>query len=83
MSLQSEFSYYLDHQQELAKKHEGRYLIIHGQKVAGSYEDIDEALEGALKDKGYALGEFLLQRCSSDPESTVHIFHSRVMFAEQ
>ena len=80
MSLQSEFSYYLDHQQELAKKHEGRYLVIHGQKVTGSYEDIDEALNDALENMGYKLGEFLLQKCSSDPESTVLTFRSRVRF---
>ena len=81
MSLQNEFSYYLEHQQELAKEYEGQYLIICDRKVVGWYKDMDEALDDALRNKGYKLGEFLLQKCSSDPESTVHTFRSRVKFA--
>ena len=78
MSLEREFSYYLAYQQELAKEYEGQFLIIRDQKVVGAYKDRDEALDNALGE--YELGDFLLQECLSDPESTVAVFRSRVAF---
>ena len=78
MSLRSDFEYYLEHQKELAKEYEGQYLVIYDREVVGDYEDMGDALYDAL-DKGYEMGDFLLEKCSADPNSIVHTFYSRVL----
>ena len=45
MALDTEFQYYLEHQMELAKKHEGKYIVIKDQRVLGAYDDEIEAVK--------------------------------------
>ena len=73
--LKDDFQYYLDHQSELAEK----YIVIKNRRVLGTYDDEMEAVEATAKK--HELGTFLVQECSSDPESTIETFHSRVCFS--
>jgi hypothetical protein len=75
--LDLEFQYYIDNQAELVQRYNNRFLVIKDQEVKGDYESQGEAYEDARKK--YELGTFLIQHCSSGPESYTHIFHSRVM----
>ena len=77
--LEAEFQYYLDNQTELAKKYEGKYIVIKNQQVLGAYEDQIEAIQETAKE--HEVGTFLVQECDPDPESTVEIYHSRVHFS--
>ena len=44
--LEKEFKYFKDHQEELVKKHEGKYLVIVGEEVVGPYDlEIDAYTE--------------------------------------
>lgn len=75
--LEREFEYYLEHQDELAKKHTGKVLAIIGEEVVGVYESELEAYTN-MKTK-HEPGTFLLQRCT--PGATEQVFHSRVHFS--
>ncbi len=79
MALNAEFQYYLDHQIELAKKYEGKYIVIKNQQVLGAYDDEVKAIKATSKN--HELGTFLVQRCTPDPDSTVQTYHSRAHFA--
>lgn len=77
--LEKEFEYYLDHQEELVKKYRGKFVVIKGCKVVGTYDTELEALSETSKTE--ELGTFLVQKCEPGSESYTHTFHSRVSFA--
>lgn len=77
--LEKEFQYFLDHQKELVKKYDNKFIVIIGEAVVGSYETEAEAfLKSSEK---YELGTFLIQQCISGEEAYSQNFHSRVTFA--
>ena len=76
--LDKEFKYYIDHQDELVKKYDGKYIVIVGEEVVGSYDSEFEAYD-ASKEK-YELGSFLIQHVSSGEENYTQTYHSRVSF---
>ena len=47
--LEKEFKYFKDHQEELVKKHEGKYLVIVGKEVVGVYDSEIDAYTEAKK----------------------------------
>jgi hypothetical protein len=58
--LKKELDYYLDHQRELVKQYEGKYLVIKNQMVIGVYDSETEA-ETAMR---YTEPDtFLIQKC--------------------
>ena len=76
--LSSLFQYYLDHQDELVKEYDGKYLIIHDNAVVKAFDSENEAY---LYAKGtYGLGNFLLQLCTKGTEAYEQHFMSRVVF---
>lgn len=77
--LDKEFKYYLDHQSDLVKKYDGKYIVIVGEKVIGSYDSETEAY--GESQKNHALGTFLIQKCTPGSESYSQTFNSRVSFA--
>jgi len=77
--LETEFQYYLDHQEELVKKYNGKYIVIKGSKVLGSYNSDIEAIQETTKE--HELGTFLIQKCEPGSESYTQTYHSRVSFA--
>lgn len=56
--LLSNFNYYLDHQDELVQKYNGKYVAIADEKVVGVFDDEDKAI--ANTSKKYKLGTFLV-----------------------
>ncbi len=76
--LETEYQYFMEHQQELASKYNDKYIVIVGNSVVGVYETNEDAYEESLK--RYNLGDFLIQECSSDASSYTMVFHSRVIY---
>lgn len=76
--LENEFQYYLDHQNELVEKYNGKYIVIKDDKVIGSF-DSEESAYFEMKKK-HELGTFLIQKCEPGKEAYTQIFHSRVAF---
>jgi len=77
MSLEKEFKYYIDNQDRLLKKYNGRVLVIKDNEVIGDYSSKTEALFETQKT--HKIGTFLIQECSPGSESYTEIYHSRVM----
>lgn len=76
--LKREFQFFLDHQVDLVRQHNGKVVVIVGDKVDGVFSDELEALTEAQKT--HPLGSFLIQavRPGTDAYSRTH--HSRVSF---
>ncbi|KAA6349880.1 hypothetical protein EZS27_002776 [termite gut metagenome] len=77
--LDKEFKYYLDNQDELLKKYNGRFIVVVGGKVVGDYDSFEQALFHSKKK--HELGTFLIQECTAGEDAYTQTFHSRVIFA--
>ena len=77
-NLEKEFQYYLDHQEELVEKYNGKFLVIKECAVTGVYETELEAAEEASKK--HELGTFLVQKCAPGEEDYTQTYNSRVCF---
>ena len=72
-------NYYLEHQVELVKEYDGKYLIITSEGVVGAYDSLNEGYEVALQT--YGKGNFMLQLCSEgEKDYSQRFFTSRVVF---
>jgi hypothetical protein len=76
--LEIEFKYYLEHQDELVKKYNGRIIVIKGQSVIGDYDSEITAIEETSKN--HELGTFLVQKCEPGTKSYSQTYHSRAIF---
>ena len=76
--LQREFEYYLANQDALVKKHNGKVVVIKGQKVIGVYDDPATAVSETQAE--HELGTFLVQKVAPGNEAHTQTFHSRVAF---
>ncbi|MBF0405375.1 MAG: hypothetical protein HQL00_15575 [Nitrospirae bacterium] len=77
--LLGEFNYYIEHQDELVKQYNGKYVVIRNSTVIGAYNSKIEAIK--TTSEKYELGTFLVQLCEPGTESYTQTFHSRVTFA--
>lgn len=77
--LEKEFKFFLEHQNDLVKKYNGRYVVIKDGKVIGDYAGEVDAIRETTKH--HELGSFLVQKCEPGSESYTQTFHSRVAVA--
>ena len=77
--LDTEYKYYLEHQQELLARYKGRFIVIKGNAVVGDYDSQAAAYLDSIKK--YELGSFLIQECSDGISGYTQTYHSRVIFA--
>ncbi len=77
--LEREFKYYLEHQNELVKKYNGKFIVIKNGEVIGAFDSELEAVEKTAEQ--HELGTFLVQKCEPGSESYTQTYHSRVSFA--
>ena len=78
-SLQKNFDYYLEHQDEIVEQYNGKFVVIKGRVVIGAYDDELEAVETTQKE--HEVGTFLVQFVSPGDTAYTHSFHSRVTFS--
>ena len=77
--IQTLFKYYLEHQDELVKQYNGKYLIITADGVMGAFDSMREGYDTALDT--YGKGNFMLQLCTEgDGAYSQQFFTSRVAF---
>lgn len=74
--LKNEFDYYLRQQDNLVKKYNGKFIVIKGDEVIGSYDTQIEAVKETAK--LHELGTFLVQKCEPGADAYTATFHSRV-----
>lgn len=77
-NLRKQFAFFLAHQEEIVREHNGKVVVIADEKVEGEYPDELRAMESATK--RHQPGEFLIQRVAPGAESVTQTFHSRVAF---
>ena len=75
-SLQDEFKFYLENQDDFLKRYEGRFIVIKNRKVLGSYESEIEAYKEIQKE--HQLGTCLIQLVQEGENSYSQTFYSRV-----
>ncbi|MCQ2606211.1 MAG: DUF5678 domain-containing protein [Bacteroidales bacterium] len=69
--LDTEFQFYLSHQDKLVKKYNGKHIVIVGTNVVGAYDSLKEAY--FRSEEFYEPGTFFIQKCTSGEESyTLH-----------
>ena len=73
--LEAEFNYYLANRQALLQRYHGKFIVIRGQAVHGSYKTEKEAIEGGMK--SFALGTFIVQQCTEGKDSYTRFLRSR------
>ena len=76
--LTEEFKYYCEHQNDLAKQYDGKFLVIVGNEIVGVFDNELEAYFETEKQR--PVGTFLIQHCRSGKESHTETFHSRIAF---
>lgn len=76
--LRKEFEFYLDHQNDLVRKYNGKVIVIKDLEVIGIYDSEIEAIEKSSEQ--FELGTFLVQKCEPGSESYTQTYHSRVAF---
>ena len=77
--LEKEFKYYIDHQDEMVKKYDGKVIVIKDGTVLGAYDDDLTAITETRKT--HDAGTFLVQRVSAGSDDISQTFHSRVAFS--
>ena len=78
-SLQKEFQYYLDHQDEMVEQYDGKFVVIKDEAVLAAYDDELGAITETQK--SHRLGTFLVQFVSRGTSAYTQTFHSRVVFS--
>lgn len=77
-SLAKEFRFYIEHQDEMVEKYDGKIIVIKDGIVLGAY---DHELAAVTETKQFhELGTFLVQRVSPGDTAYSQTFHSRVVF---
>ena len=75
---EKEFNYYLEHQDEIVKEHNGKFVVIKENEVLGAFDSEVEAINKTLEE--HDLGTFLVQKCEPGKASFTQTYHSRVVF---
>lgn len=76
--LEKEFKYYLNHQDQLVEKYNGKFIVIKDCKLIGAFDSELEAINKTAE--MYEVGTFLVQKCEPGSESYTQTYHSRVAF---
>lgn len=77
--LKEEFHYYVDHQDEMVKQYDGKYIVLKNKKVIGVYDNAVDAY--MLTAKEHELGTFLVQKVSpGEDDYTFTYIGNRVKF---
>ncbi len=75
--LLDEFTYYLDHQDEMVAQYDGKFIVIKGEEVVGAY---DSDLEAVVETKKvHPMGTFLVQKVSPGDADYTARFHSPIV----
>ena len=74
--LEKEFEYYRANKADFLAKYEGKFIVIKGHEVLGTFDEQLEAINETRKN--HELGTFLVHQVTKDDD--VAFFYSRVGF---
>jgi hypothetical protein len=73
-SLQEEFDFYVEHQDELVERYLNKFIVIRGQLVEGAFDTAVEAYKDALS--RFEAGTFMIQHVTPGRESYSQTYFS-------
>ena len=76
--IEKEFRYYLENQDELVSKYNGKYIVIKDNKVVETFKTEEEAFFDSIGK--YEAGTFMIQKCTPGNKDYTQTFHSRAIF---
>ena len=76
--LEKELRFYIEHQDEMVEKYDGKFIVIKHGIVLGAYDNELAAVTETRKT--HELGTFLVQKVSPGSAAYSQTFHSRVVF---
>ncbi|MCL2097910.1 MAG: hypothetical protein FWH23_04035 [Bacteroidales bacterium] len=76
--INQQFQWYLDNQNELIRKYNGKYLVIKDCSVVSVYDTEKEAVFDSQEKQ--ETGAYIIQFCSPGDAAYTQHFHSRVAF---
>ena len=77
-SLEKEFEFYVQNQNKLVEKYNGKYIVIKNHEIIGVFDSEIDAVEKTSE--RHELGTFLVQKCEPGKDSYTQTYHSRVIF---
>lgn len=77
-TLKDNFNYYIEHQTELVKKYNGRFLVLKDCEVVGDYDNERDAYFASVE--RYCLGNFIIQYCSEGSSAYTQTFVNDIAF---
>jgi len=78
-SLEKEFDYYIENQDQFVEKYNGKVIVLKDNQVIGVYGSEAEAVKETSKK--HEIGTFLVQRCAPGEDNYTQFYHTRVVFA--
>jgi hypothetical protein len=76
--LEKEFQFYLNSQEQLVQKYNGKHVVIKGEEVLGAYETLSDAYFETTEE--HAVGSFMIQLCTPGKDDYTQNYRSRVAF---
>jgi hypothetical protein len=77
--LEKDFKFYIEHQDEMIEKYDGKVIVIQDGIVLGAFDSELAAVTETRKT--HELGTFLVQKVSPGTTDISQTFHSRVAFS--
>jgi hypothetical protein len=71
---EQELAFFIAHQAELVREHDGKVLVLRGNEVVGVYESALEAYTRSLE--RFEPGTFMIQPCAPGPEAYTVTIHA-------
>jgi len=75
-AVEKDFRYYLNHQDDLVKKYNGKYIVLNDSQVVGAYDDYADAFYSSLEK--YEPGTFMVQLCTPGDSAYTARYYNRV-----
>lgn len=73
------YDWFCENREDIIKGHRGEQVLIKDNAVIGYFPDEPSALKSAFE-KGFHIGEFIVQDCYTEDEDTMFYFNQAVSF---
>ena len=70
--------FYKEKQVEIARDHQGEFVLIHSSKIIGFYPGVREAYLDAVEERNFEPGHFLIRQCVLPEDEVPLTFYSRL-----
>jgi hypothetical protein len=79
-NIDNEFDWFDSNRNHIIDGHRGQWVAIHNRNVSGYFNDHVAAIK-FMGASGVSAGDFIVQRCLTKEEDTIHCFTPGVVFA--